>query len=707
MLSWLGFTALTAILLAVHRRSRGVERCGPGSGSGADAGKYWETLDRLYRSQSLWTQHHQVRLDQVWQLLATVGLDLERSRADMNDPRITAIIEQDLADAETLGVRLTPGFFVNGKPLEPFGLEPLAAELSKNYPRLKVSIMPPTLSEDSAREEDEMRGRTTAALTALCLMIAAGALAMDLVRVETRTDEAVAAFGVSGEGVVIAILDRGIDWSHPDFINPDGTTRIQWMLDMSGFNLCDPGNPPPVEYSEEEINAALSGGPALPFRDAVGHGTATAGVAAGNGRGLPDGRYRGIAPEADLVIVKLTSEGAPAHDGEPAEAPFQGCIDEALDWLDGKLDALGQPAVAIINSGTQWGPIDGTSAVSRKIDEVFGSGTPGRVMVIPSGDEGSLPNHAGADYDETTATVIGISKASAAFAVMSAWYSGSQPAAVTVSFDDGTTVGPVLPGSSASQSGITIFNYLPGTEFYPWTSTSGDGAVWVGVDGHATTGSFQIQGLASGTGHVDLYGDVTGPNLTPILSMTDHLVPGRLTDYASTSSAIVVADHVIRNQWIDIDGIPREILDEGDPGELWLKSSGGPTRDGTVHGVDVSAPGQNLFASVGPDSYWATFRFNLPFESDELYTRFGGTSGSAPIVVGATALLLELNPELTTEDVRQILRDTAVEDANTGGLPNADWGFGKLDVFEATRRAVLFTDGFESGDTSAWSQTVP
>ena len=100
--------------------------------------KYWQTLDLLYRSQTLWTQNHQVRLDPIWQLLPPLGLDLKQLRADMNDPRITAIIEQDLADAETLGVRKTPGFFVNGRPLEPFGLEPLAellaAELSKSYP---------------------------------------------------------------------------------------------------------------------------------------------------------------------------------------------------------------------------------------------------------------------------------------------------------------------------------------------------------------------------------------------------------------------------------------------------------------------------------------------------------------------------------------------------------------------------------------------
>ena len=154
--------------------------------------------------------------------------------------------------------------------------------------------------------------------------------------------------------------------------------------------------------------------------------------------------------------------------------------------------------------------------------------------------------------------------------------------------------------------------------------------------------------------------------------------------------------------------MPREILGEGEVGELWLKSSDGPTRDGRTHGVDLSAPGQNLFASVGPSSYWATFRGNLPFGSGGLYTRFGGTSGSAPIVVGTAALMLEVDPELTASDIRQILRQTAVEDANTGTTPNAAWGFGKVDVFEAVRGlAEVFSDGFESGDTSSWTQTVP
>lgn len=101
--------------------------------------KYWPTLDLVYRSQRAWTQHHQVVPDRLWAILASHGdLDLERLRADMDDPKITDIIEQDLADAEKLAVRRTPGIFVNGRPLEPFGVEPLQRlieeEVRASYP---------------------------------------------------------------------------------------------------------------------------------------------------------------------------------------------------------------------------------------------------------------------------------------------------------------------------------------------------------------------------------------------------------------------------------------------------------------------------------------------------------------------------------------------------------------------------------------------
>ena len=530
----------------------------------------------------------------------------------------------------------------------------------------------------------------------LCTGLIQPGQAMNLVRTETRTDLAVSTFGVDGSGVTIAIIDRGIDWQHPDFIKPDGSTRIRAMLDMSGQNGCESGNPMPIAYSQAQINAALTGGTPIAERDAVGHGTATAGTAASNGRALADKRYRGIAPGADLIIVKAVSDGAPAHGGQASEAPFVACIDDAIDWVAQKMDTLGQPGIVIINSGTQWGPMDGTSAVSRKLDATFGENRHGRIVVIPGGDEGSLPNHAGADFSSTAAT-IGISKASTDYAVMSAWYTGATPAQVTVKFDDGTTVGPINPGGSTNTNGIYIYNYAPGTEFYPWTSNSGDRVVYIGVSGHATTGSVSLRATAGGSGHVDLYGDVIGPNLTPVTSMTDHLVPGRLEDYATTYSAIVSGNHVIRTQYTDIDGIARNINTEGSAGAIWLKSSPGPTRDGRLYGVDVTAPGQNLFASVGPNSYWGSFRGNLPQGSNGYYVRFGGNSGAAPIIVGAIALMLQANPSLTAHQARRILHASARSDGFTGAVPNTTWGHGKLDVYAAVQGALdtIYADGFD------------
>ena len=141
---------------------------------------------------------------------------------------------------------------------------------------------------------------------------------------ESGADRAQSELGLTGAGTIVAVFDRGIDYTHDDFRNEDGSTRILYILDLSdntGAN--DPDNPLTVGtvYTEDEINAALTSGTPLGTRDAVGHGTLTAGIAAGNGR-KSSGMWTGVAPAANLIIVKFTSEGAPAHDGQPAEAAF-------------------------------------------------------------------------------------------------------------------------------------------------------------------------------------------------------------------------------------------------------------------------------------------------------------------------------------------------------------------------------------------------
>ncbi len=101
-------------------------------------GKYWETLDVMYKTQSYWASHHNPQPQKIWQFLPKAGVNIEQIRNDMNHPTIAKMIEQDLADAKTLNVRKTPGFFVNGKPLQTFGskqlLQLVQSELRTNYP---------------------------------------------------------------------------------------------------------------------------------------------------------------------------------------------------------------------------------------------------------------------------------------------------------------------------------------------------------------------------------------------------------------------------------------------------------------------------------------------------------------------------------------------------------------------------------------------
>ena len=88
-------------------------------------GRFFETLEVMYASQPQWASHHQPRPEQIWQFLPSAGVDVEQIRKDIRDPDLLAIVQQDLADGRALGVRKTPQFFVNGKPLLRFGRTPL------------------------------------------------------------------------------------------------------------------------------------------------------------------------------------------------------------------------------------------------------------------------------------------------------------------------------------------------------------------------------------------------------------------------------------------------------------------------------------------------------------------------------------------------------------------------------------------------------
>jgi hypothetical protein len=552
----------------------------------------------------------------------------------------------------------------------------------------KIEMLAKIEGCDSPAALGFLRGRRRfAILLSFLLVVPAGAL--DKVRVETNVDAAIAKYGVSGKGVLVAILDRGIDWLNNDFRNQDGTTRIAAIFDLTddtgahaGGNIYGMG----TLYTRAQINAALQGGTALATRDAVGHGTATAGIAVGNGRNSTGGKYRGIAPNATILIVKITSDGAPAHGDQPAEAAFYDAsrIPVAIDFVRAQATALAMPSVMLLNLGTLIGPTDGTSSLARKIDSVVGPGIPGLVFVTGTGDDGGMPNRAGGTVGQGASTAIQIQKGISGALYFDLWYAGTDRFDVTIA-SPSTTYGPyVSPATNNNFDNQTTsdFNYYQlGSNVTFFGAQNGKREIYIQINGPAGNYTITLQGRSVTSGRY--YASI---NLSQFWNppydtdkFLNHVVPGSIWDGATAHNNIAPNCYTIRTSWTDIDGFQRSLTGDGNPGEIWPGSSSGPTFDGRL-GVDVSAPGEEVVTAYNPKSYWATFRFNLINDGNGLYGMGGAVSAAAPTVTGIIALMLEMNPQLDAASVKSLLHNNARADSFTGTVPNTTWGYGKIDA---------------------------
>ena len=99
--------------------------------------RFWETLERAYKTRDAWIEHHTAKPEKFWMQLGGIGLDMEKLNKDMQSAEIARRIKQDMLDAKQLKVSKTPGFFVNGKPLVHFGYQQLQqlvkSEVVANY----------------------------------------------------------------------------------------------------------------------------------------------------------------------------------------------------------------------------------------------------------------------------------------------------------------------------------------------------------------------------------------------------------------------------------------------------------------------------------------------------------------------------------------------------------------------------------------------
>ncbi|NLP10194.1 S8 family serine peptidase, partial [bacterium] len=498
---------------------------------------------------------------------------------------------------------------------------------------------------------------------------------------------------VSGKGVLVAIIDSGIDWRHEDFRTAEGKTRIKYILDLSLAGTYYGGR----IITEEEINQALASNGDTGHHDYAGHGTHVAGIAAGDGSsGGHYGLYCGMAPEADLVIVKATRQTAVSSFKSSDQII-------ALSFIDSVAAVLNQPYVANLSFGGHAGAHDGTSPVERYIDQLVGVNKPGKVIVTVAGNDAENAIHAFATAGGSGSRMeVNIPPYAAKpgsdndRVQIDGWYSGTKKITLTVVSPNGLTYGPVPAGQYIDKSGadgsVYVWNgyyaenngYVVGVnpfngdrEFYVDISDAGGMAPKPGI------WTIRLTGDAA-----DVHAWIAHTSFDAVFA-AGNVNTHKVAIPGTSKNALCVAAYPTKETWDDADGHHLTIDSRGTIkiGAIASFSSPGPARYSSPTKPDLAAPGQIIASALSqfagldsPSSIFTSGNADYPrafLLSDGRHAMSSGTSMAAPHVTGAVALILQKHPTATATQVRTMLAASARTAANQDALR---WGAGKLDV---------------------------
>jgi len=495
----------------------------------------------------------------------------------------------------------------------------------------------------------------------------------------------------TGKNVIIGYVDQGLDYTHPDFIDENGQTRVLYYWDHSAPN--DPlRTPQPYGYGQLWRASDIQAGSCTSTEESTAHGTTVAG--AGSGDGSANGTNKGMAPDSKIIIVE-TDFNLPN---------WTLTIADACDLIFKKADSLGMPAVVNLSLGSYLGSHDGNDPASILMEQLLDE-QPGRIIVSAAGNSGTWGKyHVHGQVDADTSFVWLRNNPSGQLGnntvYLDVWADGADATwkyALSANLNSGsyqkraqTVFRPAVTGA-----GTVIYDTLyNGTsriatiELYP-EIVNGNFHIEVYFS-HVDSTSYNIGFQTTGSGVYDAWSGLplglnsivsVVPPVGVLPAIAHYHFPDTLQTIVSSwnCSEKVVTVGNVRNRLGHVDangGYYTQPPGSAAVHQLSLNSSKGPTRHNVIK-PDITASGD---VALSPGPLWLINNpiYNSLIDSGGFHVRNGGTSMASPVVAGIAALYLEKCHKGTYQSFKSALSSSAFTDAYTGTVPNNAYGYGKV-----------------------------
>ncbi|MGL4362096.1 MAG: S8 family serine peptidase [Cellulosilyticaceae bacterium] len=465
---------------------------------------------------------------------------------------------------------------------------------------------------------------------------------------------------LTGKGVIVGIIDSGIDYFHKDFRKPDGTTRILNILELKKDELTyEDGNRKTIgkEYTSKEINRALkkpdmlSALQIVPVKDIVGHGTAIASIAAGNGY-LQNGKYKGIAPESELIIVKVGSfEG----EDEWATKPNSGQIMIAIQYILKKAIEYQKPVSLAIGFGSNQGLHNGQGSLEVYMDRA--SNIWKNNIVVGAGNQANKDSHTNGFVKNAETKVVSVFlDQNQIFYFFNVVYGMEDTISIEIKAPNGETTGKLTQrrnNHSALLNGNSLIINFSGPN-----GVSNVHNITVLMD------KYDQNEVATGIWEVILYGDtivtgsynIWGTSLDPVKRVSRFIEPNP-------------------DQTLTVPSTSRTATSVGAFDSRTLQIAPFTGRGFTINKAvkpEILAPGVSIVAATSSNI------------SENGYAAVTGTSAASAFVAGGYALLLQYgldnkpNGYLYGEALKAFMIKGANRPFQGEPYPNNVWGYGMM-----------------------------